>query len=50
MMRKVGSFLGGAMSSTDGLDELGIEFREKDEGEMGRNVALNKGVSVALGR
>jgi len=45
MMRKVGSFLGGAMSSTDGLDELGIEFSEKDQGELGRNAALNKGLA-----
>ncbi|KAJ9614517.1 hypothetical protein H2200_002654 [Cladophialophora chaetospira] len=43
MMRKMGSFLGGAMSSTDGLDELGIEFSEKDQAEMDRNVALNQG-------
>ncbi|EXJ61168.1 uncharacterized protein A1O5_11960 [Cladophialophora psammophila CBS 110553] len=43
MMRRVGSLLGGSMSS-DGLDELGIEFRDQDEEEMGRNVALNKGL------
>ncbi|KIX96596.1 uncharacterized protein Z520_07862 [Fonsecaea multimorphosa CBS 102226] len=43
MMRRMGSLLAGSMSS-DGLDELGIEFREKDEEEMGRNVALNKGL------
>ncbi len=45
MMRKVSSFLGGAMSSTDGLDELGIEFSEKDQSEMSRNVELNKGLA-----
>ncbi|OCT48211.1 hypothetical protein CLCR_04109 [Cladophialophora carrionii] len=44
MMRKVGSLLGGAMSSTDGLDELGIEFSEKDQAGLDRNVALNKGL------
>ncbi|KIW62472.1 hypothetical protein PV04_10645 [Phialophora macrospora] len=44
MMRKMGSFLGGAMSSTDGLDELGIEFCEKDQEGLDRNVALNKGL------
>ncbi|EXJ54581.1 hypothetical protein A1O7_09922 [Cladophialophora yegresii CBS 114405] len=44
MMRKMGSFLGGAMSSTDGLDELGIEFSEKDQAGLDRNVALNKGL------
>lgn len=46
MMRKVGSFLGGAISSsTDGLDDLGIEFNDKDEAEMARNMALNKGLA-----
>ncbi|OAP54670.1 hypothetical protein AYL99_11118 [Fonsecaea erecta] len=44
MMRRVGSLLGGSMSS-DGLDELGIEFRDQDEEEMGRNVELNKGLA-----
>ncbi|OAG41257.1 hypothetical protein AYO21_04420 [Fonsecaea monophora] len=44
MMRRVGSLLGGSMSS-DGLDELGIEFRDQDEEEMGRNVALNRGLA-----
>ena len=45
VMRKMGSFLGGAMSSSDGLGELGIEFNEKDASEMGRNVALNRGLA-----
>ena len=46
MMRRMGSLLGGATSSTDGLDELGIEFTEKNESEMDRNVALNRGLAL----
>lgn len=38
MMRKV---LGGGHSD-DGLEELGIEFREQDEEEMEKNVTLNQ--------
>jgi hypothetical protein len=45
VMRKMGSFLGGAMSSSDGLDQLGIEFSEKDQAEMDRNAVLNKGLA-----
>ena len=45
VMRKVGSLLSGGLSSSDRVDELGIEFSEKDHAEMGRNVALNKGLA-----
>jgi len=40
----LGGAAGGGAGMGDGLDELGIEFREQDEAEMEKNVTLNKGL------
>jgi hypothetical protein len=47
-LRKVANALGaaGMSSHSDGLDELGIEFSEKNMEELGRNVQINRGLSV----